>query len=231
MFEQAFLGQVLIRILGQEEVEAARKAYSDISKTGTRTEMEKAFTKYKDAYKKAKEKEWADLITKQVVECGIYGEKNVPLCEKLREALLKVIDELWAMEPHEEWEIKLRERGKEREKQGELFRKQGRYHTGEPMPPPSVPTPFRPRNIPQGAYSPTSEEQGMVPSVDCGPGRFWNGTECRGSIGRMPGLPGGFGEAMTATPGTLAPSMPATTYAISGIPLVRGLGTRVFSGI
>lgn len=31
-----------------------------------------------------------------------------------------------------------------------------------------------------------------VPTTDCGPGKFWDGTQCRGSVGSMPTMPGGF---------------------------------------
>ncbi len=37
----------------------------------------------------------------------------------------------------------------------------------------------------------TRPENPGVASTDCGPGRFWDGTQCRGSVGSLPSIPGG----------------------------------------
>lgn len=41
-----------------------------------------------------------------------------------------------------------------------------------------------------------SETPGVA-SVDCGPGKFWDGRECRGSVGSIPTIPGGGGPSGT----------------------------------
>jgi len=74
----------------------------------------------------------------------------------------------------------------------------------EPLWKPPPPTPLRPRNIPEGAYSPVPTpaagaqqshggvfQPAPVASTQCPPGQFWDGRQCRGSIGTMPSLPGG----------------------------------------
>lgn len=37
----------------------------------------------------------------------------------------------------------------------------------------------------------TAGDGASVASMDCGPGRFWDGTQCRGSVGSLPSIPGG----------------------------------------
>jgi hypothetical protein len=71
----------------------------------------------------------------------------------------------------------------------------------------------------------------------CGPGQFWDGTRCRGSVASLPSLPGGLGPSGGAAlpPGGLE-LPPGLTEGVSGIsmgsriPLVRGIGTRALRG-
>lgn len=63
---------------------------------------------------------------------------------------------------------------------------------------------------------------GSVPSVDCGPGKFWDGTKCRGSVGSIPTIPGG-GSPGSTIPTGFDPGMPGTT-SYSGMGTIRIVG-------
>ncbi len=91
-------------------------------------------------------------------------------------------------------------------------------------PPPKLPPPTPP---PVATGGPGS----------CGPGQFWDGTRCRGSVASIPSLPGGLAPSGGAAlpPGGLE-LPPGLTEGVSGIsmgsriPLVRGIGTRALRG-
>lgn len=84
------------------------------------------------------------------------------------------------------------------------------YHPPEPVPTvspaaTSVQTPSGPTgminstpswNTAPGASRPP---EGGVASVDCGPGQFWDGRQCRGSVGSIPTIPGGGGTAQATS--------------------------------
>lgn len=121
---------------------------------------------------------------------------------------------------------------------------------GEPteMPPTYEPVPSFDRYIPPDAPTPvqTPATQSMVPtggvnstpswntapgttrppgtpgvaSIDCGPGKFWDGRQCRGSVGSMPTIPGGMtSSAVQATAFNAGGGMTAASSFMGQVPL------------
>lgn len=96
--------------------------------------------------------------------------------------------------------------------------------------PPTIPIQQTTGMAPGGAMVPTQyswntapnvlrpyEDQEGVASVDCGPNRFWDGRQCRDSVGSMPSIPGG--AAASLDPSTLTAPMTAATSFLGQVPL------------
>lgn len=71
-------------------------------------------------------------------------------------------------------------------------------------PPPSSPTGIN--STPSWNTAPGATRPSETASVDCGPGKFWDGRQCRGSVGAMPSIPGGGGETAPIATNPMTPS-------------------------
>lgn len=91
--------------------------------------------------------------------------------------------------------------------------------------PPGMPPPEEPQPPPPMPTGGGITQRAPVESTMCPPGQFWDGRQCRGSVaygsGGLISAAGVFGGGF---------SQMTTPFAMSGrtVPLVRGIGTRVF---